>query len=282
MKRPVMRTSKHSARLSPTGGAFRVARTRQHLKVGLAAGLVCVWLVGLANSADAQRRRRRRRPQEAEPAPQVDPPADAEATPAPEDGDPPPVEAAPTPEPEPPPAAAEPSPPPAEPSEPEAEYPDLTPLRADFATLMDELVQARSRIAVLGRQLFRTKVRIRVENRAGDQILNGFSVRLDGAPVFNADGNLDDNAQQVFEGFAAPGPHDIGIELEQRARANDRYRYVQRDKFRVVVVQDQLTEITIRLDDDSDIAEDFEDDGEGEYDVRVRVRAATRELDSES
>ena len=47
-------------------------------------------------------------------------------------------------------------------------------------------------------------------------------------------------------------------------------------------MQGKVTEITLVLDDDSDIAEDFEDDGEGEYDVSTRVRVATRDLESEN
>ncbi len=84
--------------------------------------------------------------------------------------------------------------------------------------------------------------------------------------------------REVFEGFAAPGPHDLTVELEQRARANESYRYTQTDRYRFLVTESKLTEITLVLDDDSDIAEDFEDDGEGEYDVRTRLRIATREL----
>jgi len=243
--------------------------------ITLAALLVAL----LVSDADAQRRRRRRRPPpppEEQTEPET-PPAEeappAEADQAPEEP-PPEIEEAP-PEPEP----TE-EPPPAE--EPLAELPDLSPLRTDFEALMDELVQARSRIAVLGNQLFQTKVRIRIENRAGDQVLSELAIRLDGAPVFRADGDVGDDARQVFEGFAAPGPHDVTLELEQRARADDAYRYVQRDTFRFQVVQGKLTELIIRLDDDSDIAEDFEDDGEGEYDVQVRVRVATRDLESEN
>jgi hypothetical protein len=56
---------------------------------------------------------------------------------------------------------------------------------------------------------------------------------------------------------------------------------VQRNQFRFEVVQGKLTEIVIRLDDDSDM-EDFADDGEGEYDVNMRVRVATRDLASDN
>ena len=41
---------------------------------------------------------------------------------------------------------------------------------------------------------------------------------------------------------------------------------------------DRITEITLVVDDDSEIAEDFADDESGEYDVRTRVRVDTFEL----
>lgn len=244
----------------------------------LALALSLLFVLAAAD-ADAQRRRRRRRPppppseEPAEPAPEEAPPEE-EAAPeedaapdAAEGEDAPAAEVAPEPEPEPPPAVDD-----AEP------LPDLGPLRAEFASLMDELVQARSRIAVLGQALFQTKVAVRVENRAGDQVLARMTVRIDGAPVFRTDSDPGEEGEPVFEGFAAPGPHDLTVEVEQRARADENYRYTTSDKFRFVVVEQRLTEITIVLDDDSDIAEDFADDGEGEYDVHTRIRVATREL----
>lgn len=158
--------------------------------------------------------------------------------------------------------------------------PDLAPLRTEFTSIMDELVNVRSRMAVLGRQLFRTKVRVLVQNRAGDDnTLARLVVALDGAPVHRGDGSsLGEDAKQVFEGFAAPGPHVLTVEVEQRQRANDDYRYTVRDSFRIQVQRDRRSDVTIILDDDSDMGEDFEDDGEAEYDVSTRVRVETREL----
>ena len=160
--------------------------------------------------------------------------------------------------------------------------PDLTPLRAEYTSLVDDIVQLRSRVAVVGQQLFRTKVRVTVHNRAGDgQTLERVVMSLDGASIFRGDAAAvgGDDGRKVFEGFAAPGPHQVTVEVEQRSRANDAYRYTIRDTYRFEVLRDRVTEVTVVLDDDSEIAEDFPDDGEGEYDVRTRVRVATRELE---
>jgi hypothetical protein len=256
-------------------------RSTLRLLVTFVTTLVLVAL--LADVADAQRRRRRRRRPEPEPTEQPaedaaegegegegeDPDAGAEGEPdAAAEG-----EAEPT-------DLADEVPAEEEPLEPELE--DLSPLRSDLATLMDELVQVRSRIAVLGRQLFETKVQLRVENRAGDeQIVSRLVLRLDGDPVHRSEEDPGDDAAKLFEGFAAPGPHELTVEVEMRSRANEEYRYLSSDRFRFQVVRGKLTEVIVTLDDDSDIAEDFEDDGEGEYDVSTRVRVATRELGEE-
>jgi len=271
------------------------SRPRSRL-IGLVAVLVIV--VFAAQAAEAQRRRRRRRPPPPDETEQTAPP-DAATPPNPFDapgaaG----AQGAQSPRQQGRPAPAGPGAPQATPPAaaqagggeeplteeiPEQVGPELGPLRTEFTSIMDELVQLRSTLAVLGRQLFRTKIRITIQNRAGDDnTLARIAVSLDGAPVFRDDGSgfNGEDGQRVFEGFAAPGPHVIELELEQRSRADDAYRYTMRDSYRLEAVRDQMTDVTIVLDDDSDIAEDFEDDGEGEYDVRTRVRVATRDLEA--
>ena len=235
----------------------------------LVASLLVVFVLDAV--ADAQRRRRRRQQQQQQTTEQTQPAEETEAEGA--------EEAAET---ETPPATTE--EPPAEGEEGYDAYapigPDLQPLREDYTAIMDELVNVRSRMAVLGRQLFQTKVQVVVQNRAGDDnTLSRLVVSLDGAPVHRGDGSdLGEDGKKVFEGFAAPGPHVLTIEAEQRQRADDNYRYTVRDSFRFTVVRERLTEVTIVLDDDSDMGEDFEDDGEAEYDINTRMRVATREL----
>lgn len=262
-------------------------------------GLLALALVASSGTAEAQRRRRRtpRTPPPptttTEPAPPDDPfadgasapsttPAPTSTTPAPSTSTPttPPPPAASTPAPTstpPPPAAAPPS---------DADLgptpPDLSPLRAEYASLMDDMVAARELVATLGEDLFRTRVAISVQDRAGDdQSLATFALELDGTPVFHVEGEIEggDAGRQVYEGALAPGPHVLTVAMEQRASVDSEYRYVQRDTYRFVVVRDRRTEVEIVLEDDSDIAQHFSSDGEGRYDVHTRVRVATRALE---
>jgi hypothetical protein len=161
--------------------------------------------------------------------------------------------------------------------------PDVAPVRADLGHLMDDMVQARQRMAVLGEGLFRTRIRIAVQDRAGDdQSLAHFVVELDGAPVFRSDGEIEggDRGRTVHEGALAPGPHVLTIETEQRARDDAEVRYSQRETFRVQVHRERLTDVEIVLEDDSSMVDAFHQGGEGRYEIRTRVRVATRELPS--
>ncbi len=251
-----------------------------------------VALAILSDTAEAQRRRRRRRA--AEPETTEEPASTeadagegaAEAETSADAGTPPAASAAPaaatpaTAAPAaatPPPAAA--APPPADPG---PLPPDLGPLRADWSSLMDDMVSARQRVATLGEELFRTRMSVTVQDRAGDdQLLAGFSLELDGTPIFHSDGEIEggDAGREVFTGALAPGPHELTMELTQSSRDGAEYRYTQRDTFRFIVVRDRRTEITIVLEDDSDIARSFPSGGEGRYEIRTRVRVATRALE---
>jgi hypothetical protein len=235
------------------------------------------------DGAEAQRRRGRRgRPgraateQAAEPGAPAEEPVADDAAPGPAEPPPPSPSSAPvaTPAPvasAPPVAAADPGPAP----------PDLAPLRQEYVAILDEMVQARSRVAILGQELFRTRLSVAVQDRTGDEAtLSRFVLELDGTPIHESQGEIEGGPEgrALFEGALAPGPHVLTFELEQRAREDTEYRVTQRESFRFVVVRERQTEVTIVLEDDSDIARAFPSGGEGRFEIRTRVRVATRAL----
>ncbi|MEZ4340292.1 MAG: hypothetical protein R3B82_27025 [Sandaracinaceae bacterium] len=253
----------------------------------------------LVDGADAQRRRtsrrRRRQPPAEEPATPPENPDEPAAPPASPFDDPPPQAAQPaqTPPASPPqtptpPAAAPDAVEAAEPSEqPTAEFdpgpapPDVSPIRNDYVALMDELVQARMRVSALGSELFRTRITVDLQDRTGDGTnLARLVVHLDGAPVYQSDGPAEglDDGREIFAGSLAPGPHVLRLEVEQRARADEAFRYTLQEDFRFQVVRERLSEVTLVLEDGSDMASSFPSGGEGRYEVRTRMRVATRAL----
>jgi cell wall-associated NlpC family hydrolase len=160
---------------------------------------------------------------------------------------------------------------------------ELAGLQQDLAQVMDDLVQARARVAVLGKSLFKTRVRVKLDNRAApEQVAARATLWLDGAPIWNGDGpSMRGPERALFDGFAAPGAHTLTVEVEQRARKDEAYRYTLRESYRFMVVREKRTDVVLVLDDDSDMAEEFPDDQEGEYDVRTRLKVHAVGLNEE-
>jgi hypothetical protein len=107
----------------------------------------------------------------------------------------------------------------------------IEPLRADLAGVMDDLVKARARVAMLGKALFKTKLHITLQNLALDaQRLGHLELVLDGAPIYRGDGSAitSDEATVLFDGFATPGDHTLALVAEQRAKQDEHFGYTIR------------------------------------------------------
>lgn len=200
----------------------------------------------------------------AEPAsPEAEPPSD----PSPPAAAEPPAEGASKPAPQADPSAAE-------------DAQQLVALSSELGGLMDELVQARARAALLGKTLFKTVLRVHVQNLAEDNAsLAKLVLKLDGAPIYRGDaGSLrGDEQREVYEGFVAPGPHVLTAEIEQNSRDDSAYGYSLRESYRFQALRDKRNELSLVLADDSDVASEFPDDQDGEYDIRTRLRVRTEE-----
>lgn len=258
------------------------------LPVVLAA--VAMWLLGAlfpAVDADAQRRRRRRR----SPRPPVEAPATPEDPPAATSGE----------------TGAEGDDPGGErPASlgraaggagfPDGALPggaapvpdaDLGPLRTELAAVLDGLVTTRGRIEALGRQLFRTRLRVRVADRPrGGLALERLALYLDDDPVFETSGEasggagLDGDRVEAFTGFAAPGPHLLRVEVTHRDRRDRELRYERVETFRFEVVPGRLTDLVVRLETESDLADKRpEDEDGGRVGLRTRLEIRRRSLD---
>jgi hypothetical protein len=171
-----------------------------------------------------------------------------------------------------------------EPAAPKLSAEQLAALRAESSQLIDDMAQARAKAALLGKTLWKTQLRVRVQNLAGpDPRLTKVVLKLDGAPVFVGDAAAisGDDAHQVFEGFIAPGQHVLTAELKQQSRSDATFGYSLHDTYNFKAQRDKLSELTLIVDDDSDMADDYPDDGKGEYDVRLKLRVRTKNIGEE-
>jgi len=151
--------------------------------------------------------------------------------------------------------------------------PDVSALSSELSSVLDELIQARTRASVLAKALFRTRIDINVLRRADDQQLVRIKLALDGVPVHDSDGAaLRDDEAHMFSGFVAPGTHEISLEITEQAKENQAYRYTRAERFRIETKKHTSTQVDILLRDDSDLAEELPAGDDGKYDVSTRVR----------
>ena len=169
---------------------------------------------------------------------------------------------------------------------PETKPSPLTPLPAEFPSgaakpppfaydkLLGDIAALRSRVAALTTTLFASKLRVVVETRGDDARLASFNVTLDDGVVFSAPDRFSaEDERVVYEHAVAPGHHVVGIEIERFDARNKVYRTWQSSRFSVLVPENKLVSTHLIVIDDSDMAEDFPDDADGEYDIRVKLRA---------
>jgi hypothetical protein len=151
--------------------------------------------------------------------------------------------------------------------------PDVSALSSELSSVLDELIQARTRASVLAKTLFRTRIDINVLRRADDQQLVRIKLALDGVPVHDSDGAaLREDEARMFSGFVAPGTHEISLEITEQAKENQAYRYTRAERFRIETKKHTSTQVDILLRDDSDMAEELPAGDDGKYDVSTRVR----------
>lgn len=154
----------------------------------------------------------------------------------------------------------------------------LKPPPAEYDQLLSDIAALRSRVAALTTTLFKSKLRIIVETEGDEARITSFVVTLDDGVVFSAPARfVAEDEKVVYEHAVAPGHHVIGVEIEREDARGQQYKTWQTSKFSVLVPDSQLLETHMVVTDDSDMAEDFPEDGDGEYELDVRLRARVTE-----
>ncbi|HEY4103059.1 MAG TPA: hypothetical protein VGM44_04175 [Polyangiaceae bacterium] len=163
------------------------------------------------------------------------------------------------------------------PLNPEAnEFPDggaQTP-PVEYDKLLGDIAALRSRVSAVTTTLYASKVRVVVETRGSNARIANFTVTLDDGVVFTApDRFVAEDERTVYEHAVAPGHHVVGIDVERFDARGAEYRTWQSSRFSVVIPESKLVDAHVIVQDDSDMGKDFPSDQDGEYDLRVRLRA---------
>jgi hypothetical protein len=143
-----------------------------------------------------------------------------------------------------------------------------------YDKLLADIAALRSRVAAVTTTLFSSKLRVVVEMDGDDARIASFKVTLDDGIVYAAPDRFSPGEPKVvYEHAVASGHHYIGVEIERYDIRNRQYRTYQTSKFAIVVPESKRVETFFTIEDDSDMAEDFPDGQDGEYDLHVNLRA---------
>jgi len=156
------------------------------------------------------------------------------------------------------------------------ELPDggVAPPPPDYERLFGDIAALRGRVAALTTTLFASKLRVTLRAEGDNARISRLSVTLDDGVVFSAPARFSaEDERVVYEHAVAPGHHVLGVEVERSDVRSNQYTSSQITKLSIVIPEGKRVEAGVELEDDSDIAEDFPDDQDGEYELAVRMRA---------
>lgn len=143
-----------------------------------------------------------------------------------------------------------------------------------YDELMADVAALRARVGVIANAVWKSRLSVSLRTTGSHARIAAGKMLLDGAPVWSMQkGFSADDYQGIYDGGVAAGLHAVTIELELRDDRDETFRTIDRTTATVVVPQGKKVQIEARLDDDSDMGDDFASDGEGEYDVRLRMKA---------
>lgn len=147
----------------------------------------------------------------------------------------------------------------------------------DVDRILADVAALRARVAAVSDTLYRSRLALSVVNDASHGRLTSLVVSIDDGVVFVAPKTFSaSEAVAVYEHAVAPGRHAVTIEAERSDERNDAFRTTQRNRFVVDVPRDHRVDVQVKLVDDSSMGKDFPGDLDGEYDLRLRVRAIAK------
>jgi len=181
------------------------------------------------------------------------------------------------------PAAAAAAPPAADPATttlpdpaPAADPAAVAAIREEARAVRDALFKARARVSLVASKLFRARLTLRFEgNLERFYAAQSLTITVDGAPVYVRDAGLPPPRSELFELFAAPGSHELGVSVTLVSRRDATYRMQLDQAFTVVVPPDSAVATRLILRETGDMWR-FTGRGKGRYRVRAELRARAK------
>lgn len=176
------------------------------------------------------------------------------------------------------PAAAATRPSPLNPAPAEFPQSSAAPSSSELDTLLARVAALRSRIEALTSAMFASRLKVELRT-AGDGVrLESLHVSLDGGVIYSAPPRaVFDRPEVVFEHAVAPGAHVVAVDVERQDAKNPQFSTWQESRFVVIVPEKKLLWTRFDLSDDSNMAEDFQQDHAGKYQLAVKLQAEVNE-----
>jgi hypothetical protein len=161
-----------------------------------------------------------------------------------------------------------------------AEFPQATPApsSAEIDNLLARVAALRSRIEALTSAMFASRLKVELRTVGDGVTLEALHVSLDGGVIYSAPPRaVFDRPEVVFEHAVAPGAHVVAVEIERHDAKNPQFSTWQQSRFVVIVPEKKLLWTRFDLSDDSNMAEDFQEDHAGKYQLAVKLQAEVNE-----
>jgi hypothetical protein len=163
---------------------------------------------------------------------------------------------------------------------PETADEDLQSLRAEYFKLRDRLFQSRARSSAVSSALYSTRMSIDLNYGSGRYYtITRSTIRLDGASIYDdTEGTIASDKATRFEGFIAPGRHQVSIRIEATGKDDERFTSVLDNSFVVQAVKDKDLVIKAKAADGGNIAYKWAKKETGTYrlHLNVSVKSAKR------
>jgi len=145
----------------------------------------------------------------------------------------------------------------------------------DYDKLLGDIAALRARVAAVGDSLFVARIALAVETDGSHAKIGKMTVSLDDGVVYAAPANFRaDDPTTIYDHAVAAGRHAVTVDIDRKDDRDESFRDTERSRFVVEVPPDQKLNVTLRLDDDSNMGGNFPADRSGKYDVRVRIKAS--------
>jgi hypothetical protein len=150
---------------------------------------------------------------------------------------------------------------------------DLEALRKQYLELRDRLFRSRARAAAVASALYSSKLRVQLDYASARYYAVGrATIRLDGSNIFDdSEGAIAADKATRFEGFVAPGRHQLSIRIEATGKDDGRFTSTTEHTFVIDAPagHDLIVKATAR--DDGDIPYQWQRKQRGSYKLRLDV-----------